>query len=211
MEVSESKIWILWLIVIPFGQLLGWLLHHFWDKLTKPVQRTMLGFFAVSIFVALCTIFSPWSFRGYWLQAINLSMAYISATCLGCLAFKDSLGSLMLLARGVAVFVALFTYCGLIDAYLRADLPYTQTKLGDHLILRRSSGGWAGIDWEGIAIIQQPAWLPFLEKTLYTQHIGNAGDCNENTMSVKPDPVSREIRVQCGQTVPQIFVRVKIP
>ena len=114
-------------------------------------------------------------------------------------------------ARACAVFVALLVYSSLLIAYWRSNSPETQTTLGDHLVLRRGSGGWGGIDWEGVTIVQQPAGLPFLEKRLYTIRIGDAGDCDETSVRVDPDPITHQIRVQCGRQKPYVFAVVKMP
>jgi hypothetical protein len=205
-------IWVLWIIAIPLGPVIGWLCQKCWTRLNSFLRRTMLVFFAASITVGLCTIFTPWSFRGFWLQAANLVLAYNSATCLVCLAFKKSTSSFSVFAaRGIAVIVALLVYSGLFIDYWRTDLPDNETKLGDHLILRRCSGGWAGIDWEGVTIVQQPPWLPVLEKRLYSIHIGVAGDCDATSVRVDTNLVSHEIRVQCGRQNPHVLARVKMP
>jgi hypothetical protein len=212
MNASIFYIWILWIIAIPLGPFVGWLCQKYWTPLSSFLRRAMLAFFGVSIAVGLCTIFTPWSFRGFWLQAVNLVLAYNSATCLVCLAFKKSGRSFSLFAaRGIAVIVALLVYSGLFVDYWRTDLPDTETRLGDHLALRRCSGGWAGIDWEGVTIVQQPPWLPVLEKRLYSVHIGVAGDCDASSVRVDLDPLSHEIRVQCGRQNPYVFARVKTP
>jgi hypothetical protein len=212
MNASVFYIWILWIIAIPLGPFMGWLCQKCWKRLNSFLRRTMLAFFAASITVGLCTIFTPWSFRGFWPQAVNLALAYSSATCLVCLAFRKSTRSLSLFAaRGIAIIVALLVYSGLFINYWRTDLPDTETKLGDHLVLRRCSGGWAGIDWEGVTIVQQPPWLPVLEKRLYSVHIGVAGDCDATSVRVDSEPISHEIRVQCGRQNPYVFARVKTP
>jgi hypothetical protein len=200
MEASDTNIWILWMIAIPLGPLLGWCFQKFWAGLDKFFRHIMLALFTLSTTVALCTTFTPCSLRGFWPQAANLAFAYISATCLVCLAFKKSTRSFSLFAaRGFAILGGLLIYSSLFIAYWRSNSPETQTTLGDHLVLRRSSGGWAGVDWEGVTIVQQPARLPFLEKRLYTTRIGLAGDCDETSVRVDPDPISHEIRVQCGR------------
>jgi hypothetical protein len=212
MNASIFYIWILWLIAVPLGPFMGWLSQKYWTRLNSFLRRNLLAFFGASITVGLCTIFTPWSFRGFWLQAVNLVLAYNSATCLVCLAFKKSTRSFSLFAaRVIAVIVALLVYSGLFIDYWRTDLPDTETRLGDQLVLRRCSGGWAGIDWEGVTIVQQPTWLPVLEKRLYSVHIGVAGDCDAASVRVDPDPISHEIRVQCGRQNPYVFARVKMP
>ena len=212
MNASIFYIWILWIIAIPLVPFIGWLCQKYWTRLNSFLRSTMLAFFGASITSGLCTIFTPWSCRGFWLQAVNLVLAYNSATCLVCLAFKKSTRSFSLFAaRGIAVIVALLVYSGLFIDYWRTDLPDTETRLGDHLVLRRCSGGWAGIDWEGVTIVQQPAWLPVLEKRLYSVHIGVAGDCDAASVRVDPDPISHEIRVQCGRQNPYVIARVKMP
>lgn len=212
MEFCDDKIWILWMAAIPLGPFLGWLFQKFWPSLNMSFRRIAMAIFALSAAVGLCTTFTPWSFRGYWPQAVNLAFAYISATCLVCVAFRKTTRSSSLFgAKGFALLIAFFVYSGLLIAYWRTDLPETQTKLGHDLVLRRSSGGWAGINWEGVTIFQQPNRFPFLEKRLYSIHIGDAGDCDEASVRVDPDPVLREIRVQCGRQAPYVFAKVKMP
>src|ERR1700761_3170447 len=173
MAASEDNVWILWVIAIPLGPLLAWLLQKFWAGLTRLLRCFALALFVVSTTVGLYTIFTPWSFRGFWPQAVNLALAYISAVCLCGIAFKDSKRSFSLLAaRCFVVAILLFVCCGLFLAYRRSDPVESETKLGDNLVVRRCSGGWAGIDWEGVTIVQQPARLPFIEKTLYHIRIG---------------------------------------
>jgi hypothetical protein len=212
MEASRTNILVLWVIAIPLGPILGWLFQKFWIRLGASFRGIMFALSAMSITVALCTIFTTWSFRGYWPQAVNLCIAYILATCLGCLAFRKPSRSFPLFATRVfAVLLALLVYYGLLVAYWRTNPSETQTKLGDHLVLRRSSGGWAGINWEGVTIVQQPTRLPFLEKRLYRIRIGDAGDCDETSVHVEPDPISHEILVQCGRQNPYVFARIKVP
>lgn len=191
---------------------MGWLCQKYWTRLNSFLRRTLLAFFAASIAVGLCTIFTPWSFRGFWLQAVNLALAYSSATCLVCLSFRKSTRVFWVFAaRGLAVVVAMSVYSTLFIDYWRTDLPDTETTLGDHLVLRRCSGGWAGINWEGVTIVQQPPWLPVLEKRLYSVHIGVAGDCDATSVRVETNPISNEIRVQCGRQTPYVFARIKMP
>jgi hypothetical protein len=212
MNASIYYIWILWIVAIPLGPFIGWLCQKYWTRLNSFLRRTMLVVFAANITVGLGTIFTPWTFRGFWQQAVNLVLAYSAATCLVCLALRKSTRSLSLFAaRGIAVIVALLVYSGLFIDYWRTDVPDSETKLADHLILRRCSGGWAGIDWEGVTIVQQPAWLPLFEKRLYSVHIGVAGDCDATSLRVDADPTSREIRVQCGRQKPYVFARVRMP
>jgi hypothetical protein len=210
MEGSEGNMWILWAIAAPLGPLLGWLLRKFWSSLDRLLRYFALAFFAVSIAVALCTIFTPWSLRGIWPQAVNLALAYISAACLCGVAFTKSKRSLSLFAiRGFAVVILLFVYYGLLFAYWRTDPVESETVLGDNLVVRRCSGGWASIYWEGVTIVQQPSRL--VERTLYRVHIGDTGDCDETSVRVNADPLSREIRVQCGRQNPYTFARIKMP
>jgi hypothetical protein len=102
--------------------------------------------------------------------------------------------------------------CGsLFIAYWRSNPDETQSRLTEQIMLRRSSGGWAGIYWQGVTLVQQPAGLPFLEKRLYSVRIGETEDCDEGSVQVVPDRLAREIRVQCGRQNPVLMAHVKIP
>jgi peptidoglycan/LPS O-acetylase OafA/YrhL len=141
---SGSKLWILWVIALPLGPLVGWLVQKLWRKFDPDRRRPLLALFAVSLTAGLFTLFTRWSFRGLWPQAANLTLAYISAACFLVIVFTKSRKSFYLFAlRGFAVFVFVLLCYGLADAYLRTDLPEKETRLGDHLILRQASGGWA--------------------------------------------------------------------
>jgi len=212
MDPSVFYIWILWMIAIPLGPLLGWLVQKYWAALDRLVRRTIFAFFGVSTAIGLCTLFTPWSFRGFWPQAANLVVAYVSSASLVCVVFKKAPRSFSLFAaRGFAVIIALVLYAGLISAYWRTDPPELETRLRNDLVLRRCSGGWAGLDWEGVTIVYRPARLPFLEKTLYNEHIGVTDDCDETSIRVEPDSSSHEILVQCGRQNPYVFARVRMP
>jgi hypothetical protein len=115
-----------------------------------------------------------------------------------------------------AVVLVVISYC-LWTAFWRHstwDVDESQTyeaELGEHLVLRRVSGGELAQDWEGVAIIQRPAALPFLERQLYSIHIGDTEDCNPNTIRVLPDRSSRLVTVQCGDKNPYVWAQVKMP
>ena len=83
-------------------------------------------------------------------------------------------------------------------SYWRYYPPVEVVQLSDELVLRRFSGGFAGADWEGVTIAEQPRRLRLLEKVLYTRHIGHAGDCNETSVRIWLDSASRMIHVECG-------------
>ncbi len=150
------------------------------------------------IAVTLSTVFTPWSLRGYRLQSLNLVSGYMAATCVGFLALRTKKRSnAFFAARGLALFMALFVYYGLWCAYWRTTPNEEQTPISGDVVLRRSAGGWAGQYREGVTLVQQPKRFPLLEKTLYSINIGDVGDCEESSVKVAQDPVSREIVVQC--------------
>lgn len=211
MYVSGTNLWLLWVFVLPLGPLLGWWIHGHWTRFGPARRHAGLAFFLVSLGMGLFTLFTRWSFRGFWPQAANLALAYISAACCSAIVFTKSRNSFYLVAlRSLAVFVFVLLCYGLSEAYLRTDLPEKETHLGDHLILRQASGGWAGIDWEGVMIVQQPRYLPFLEKRLFSLHIGDEGDCDETSVHITPNNSSHEILIRCGSS-DFIYGRVKMP
>ena len=85
-----------------------------------------------------------------------------------------------------------------------------EESLGDNLILRRTSGGFGGTYWEGVEILQQYPKKNGLKKSLYSVRIGDAGDCNETSVHVTPDPAAKLITIRCG-TSPYVYGRVQMP
>ncbi len=91
------------------------------------------------------------------------------------------------------------------------ELGITETALGDNLTLRQDKGGWAGLYWEGVTILQRPRYLPFLQKTIYSIHMGDTDDCDEKQVRVTPDRAKKEVVVQCGLQHPYTVAHVKMP
>jgi hypothetical protein len=117
MYVSDSKLWILWVVIVPLGPLLGGLLQRIWGKLSTDRQRAMLLFFVISLSEGLFTLFTQWSLRGFWPQALNLAIAYTSSLCLLAVAFKKRKKSWEIVAiRSTVVLVFLAVCFGLVDA-----------------------------------------------------------------------------------------------
>jgi hypothetical protein len=211
MYVSDSKLWILWVVIVPLGPLLGWLLQQKWEKISTDRRRAMLLFFSISLGEGLFTLFTRWSLRGFWPQALNLAVAYTSSLCLLAMAFKKRKKSWEIVAlRSIGVMVFLLLCYGLADVSLRSDIPDSETNLGNHLLLRRAAGGWAGMDWESVTIVQQPRYFPIVEKRLFTTHIGDEGDCDETSVHVTPNTSSHEIVIRCGSD-DFIYGQVKVP
>lgn len=211
MYVSGSKIWILWVIALPLGPLLGWLLQRRWGRLHADRRRALLMFFTISLSLGLFTLFTCWSLSGFWPQALNLALAYTSSICLlGVALIKQKISPVIAALRSLGLLVVLLLCYGLVKAYLVTDLPDSETRLGDHLILFRASGGWAGIDWEGVTIVQRPRYFPLVEKRLFSMHIGDEGDCDETSVHVIPNTSAHEILIRCGSG-DFIYGRVKMP
>jgi hypothetical protein len=211
MYVSDSKLWILWVVIVPLGPLLGWLLQRIWGKLSNDRRRAVLLFFVISLSEGLFTLFTRWSLRGFWPQALNLAVAYTSSICLLAVALKKRKKSAVVVAlRSFAVLVFLLLCYGLADVYLITDVPESETNLGNHLVLRRASGGWAGIDWEGVTIVHRPRSFPLVEKRIFSIHIGDEGDCDETSVHVIPNNSAHEILIRCGSG-DSIYGRVKMP
>jgi hypothetical protein len=83
--------------------------------------------------------------------------------------------------------------------------------VGNNVVVRRTSGGMFAQDWEGVRIIERSRHFPLLEKTLYSVNIGETELCNGATVRAVPDSIAHQVTVQCGDTKPYVWARVKIP
>jgi len=190
----------------------AWLLPRYWPRLGLRLRRALATAFIASTLVALASVFTPWSLRGFWPQAVNLLLGFLSATCLLVLSLRSAHGRQPWTGlRPFAVVAAMLMYYALWVVYWRSELPVAETRLTDQIVLRRTSGGWAGIGWEGVTIVEQPRRFPFLERVLYSQHIGETSDCDRNSLHVTPDDASRTIRVTCGVRDVAVWATVRMP
>jgi hypothetical protein len=211
-KAYEPDLGFIWVIVIPASLLGGWIVRMVWSHIGKHAQYGLLGVFFMLMTITTITVFTPWSLRGYWPQSFSLILGCIAATCVGFLSLQRKTRSDAFLAvRGLGLLAVLFVFYGLWCAHWRSNTNEDQTPISGDVVLRRSAGGWGGQYWEGVTLVQQPKRFPFLERTLYSVNIGDAGDCDQSSVNVAQDPISREIVVQCGRKSPYVWARIKIP
>jgi len=218
MEMLKQHFWtVLWLFVLPLGPVIGFLVRKRLCFQAR-MQSVIVCILAASVACGICATLTRFSFTSGSLAAANLVLAYLSANCLLFSAFRRQPGSgLIVASRIFALLLAFFLtyslgYALLFNSGWDEDAKAkTETPLGDHLFLIRTSGGMLAQNWEGVEITQRSPVLPLIQKTLYSIHIGETEDCNEGTVAAHPDPVLREVVVECDGPKPYIWAHVKMP
>jgi hypothetical protein len=207
-------------LALLFGAPIGaFFLSRAWPRFSKSVSTRLAWTFSLSIATALLATLSQYSFKAYAWEATTLALAWCSGCCVLSLAFLKTSGNISAACLGILKRIGSLLALGLVlygslHAWNRRanwSLPVTEAALGDDLVLRRDEGGWLGQNWEGVTIVQRFPKLPFIERTLYAIRMGDTEDCDETQVRVTPDPVEREVLVQCGTNHPYTWAHVKMP
>ncbi len=165
----------------------------------------------LAVGVELATTLTSWSFSAFWVQEVNLLLAYVSVCMLILLGHRA--GQKIAFSRleyASMCLLAIVLYSFWVD-FWRSDPVDSATQVAPHVLVLRRSGGMFAQNWEGVKVIYHPASLPFLEKTLYAIRIGETDDCNEATVHAMYDSTDRTVVVACEGPKPYLWERVKLP
>jgi hypothetical protein len=87
---------------------------------------------------------------------------------------------------------------------LREKIPVGNASFKGHLVARVYERGFVGSDFDQVVIVEQPPWLPFMERTLREQTILD-GECFTSTAQLIPTPNGDSVQLICGQRAVEVI------
>ena len=192
------------------GPLLALLLRSSVRRLPGRARGFVAGICVLLVVVELLTTLSPISFRGFWLQEVNLELAYV-AVCLLIMMVHDNLhqgrGSVLEIAA-IGLLPLLF-WSFWVD-YWRSDPIDSQEHLSRNVVVNHHSGGAFAQNWEAVTVVQRYPAFPILERQLLQVRMGITDDCNPNTVRVEVSPIGL-VTVRCGPPGSFVFGQMSLP
>jgi MFS family permease len=179
---AERWLWILWLVACPLGPILGFFVRRHWKRLTSDQRRGTILVGLVPVLLTAILAFTPWSFRGFWADAITVALAYVEVMVLCWLPPRRRLKPLGWFLPAVSVVIALIfgvaTYTGIFLLVFADKIPRRQIDVGPGLVARVTAGGMVTHWYEIVSLVWQPQWVPFLEKELEQRTFKDESDCD---------------------------------
>ena len=197
LESTAIALRIGWPVVLALSPLCGWLLANSWQRLSGRWRKTVLVTSFLSLALVSSTLFAQWALRGFWANAVNLGLAYVLLSALIWLACKKAPGLLRIAAPLLANLTCTIPILIFI-VLVRDEIPVGHASFGGHLVARIYERGFTGNDFDLVVVVEQPHWLPFMEKTLREQSIWD-GDCITTTARLVPTSTGNAVQVICGQ------------
>ena len=172
-----------------------------WVKAFSPVRQIAIACCILSIVIALCTLFTLWSLRGFWPDAINLALAYVSVWLICSIPRRHDR-----LAGGIArniigaasVLLALFVYTYL-PFVLTMDgrVPDSVVQVRPRLEARISQFGWVTMNTDLVDFYQQPRWFPLIEHRVRRVAHSFSDTCAIGKLRVHGDSGSDFVETDC--------------
>jgi hypothetical protein len=198
-DFTERTLWFGWIAILLLSPLYGWLLRGRWPKISRIWRCIILAGFFISLLLAFCAHFTPWSLRGFWANTVNLALAYISLSALIWLVFMRA-------SKWVSIAAPLFfsalsilpILIGLV--FVGDEIPRREFSFGGHLVGHIYERGWGGSDFDEVIVVYQPLWIPLIEKTIYNRSV-DPGECNHLLLQPASISVEKPIQIVCGQRI----------
>jgi hypothetical protein len=206
MNLTEHVVWSGWIVVLGLGPLCGWIAGRQWGRLNSGVRAFILACCLISLALGGCTLWAPWTLRGFWANAANLMLAYISFSVLDWLAFRSRRKWLSILGP-LAVNLVCVTpiFVGLI--FCEDQIPRRAVRLTDDLVFRVYAKRAPGTDFDEVMVIREPGWLPVAEEKIYRRNI-HYWECTAASARFVSAPAGDTVEILCEK---QVLERISVP
>jgi len=193
-------LWLLWVVAVPLGPLTGALARRRWRAITSRSLRILSRAAMLSISMSLLMIFTPWSLRGFWADAVNLALAYVAVWVLCSLPYRRAkwVGEHGRIVAGIpSALLAIFVYTMLpFLAVTDGMVPNSFQEVKPGLVARISQFGWETMNTDIVELVQRPRWFPVIEHSIY-KWVNSNETCDLGKIRVYADPSSDSVVSTC--------------
>ena len=169
-EHPVITLWVLWLIAVPAGPLVGLFVRKRWSSIPSRRRITLFRVCFLSIALALMLL-TRWSLRGFWADAVNLALAYVAVWILCSVPYTRMkwLGENgRLLAGFPSVLLALCVYTNLpFVVVVDGTAPNSIQQVRPGLVASIHQFGWETMNTDIVELVKRPRWFPVIEHTVY--------------------------------------------
>lgn len=177
--MADLALWLIWLVAASLAPLAGWMTRKYWQRLIPEVRWAMVSLCFLALGVACGCLYTPWSLRGFWADAVVVALAYVCLSVLCWLSFRNAAKWLSQIAPLLAgtgngiVFLAVSTFFIYIG-FTQGMIPTNEVALGNHITVRTRQFGWVfSMGYNEISLLQAPAWLPLIERETYKRYFSD--------------------------------------
>jgi hypothetical protein len=206
LNFTEHMVWSGWVSVLTLGPVCGWIAARQWTPVNSVGRAVIVACCLVSLALAGCTLWAPWTLRGFWANAANLMLAYLSFSILLWVAFRSARKWLSILGP-LAVNLVCVTpiFIGLI--FCEDQIPRRAVRLADNLVFRVYAKRAPGKDFDEVNVVRQPSWLPVMEEKIYRRTI-HYWECTAASARLVPAPEGGAVEIVCEK---QVLDRIATP
>ena len=194
-------LWVLWIITIPLGPVIGTLAQRRWNVLPSRLKRICTGAAFISIGIALLTIFTTWSLRGFWADAVNLALAYVAVWVLCSRPYERAKwfrkgGRILVAIPSVLLAVCIYTaipFFGFTDGMV----PTSVEEVKPGIVARISQFGWETMNTDIVELVHRPRWFPVIEHSIH-KWVNSNDTCDLGKLRVYAQPNSDLVVSTCS-------------
>jgi hypothetical protein len=193
-----------WAAVCLVSPFIGWLVARSWRSSGSIWRLCILAACLISFALAACTLFAPWSLRGFWANAADLAVAFVSLSVLIWLALSrcprwlSVLGPVLIqIALVVPVFIGL--------VFSDDQIPFREMRLSANVDARIYRKRFPGTDFDEMTVVHRPGWLPVVEHTIYRRNI-KYWECTSASARMAAAATGDVVQIVCGQQVMDTIV-----
>lgn len=199
-EHPVVTLWVLWLIAVPSGPLIGLLVRRRWSSIAYRGRFVLFGVTLSNIVLALVMVLTRWSLRGFWADAVNLALAYIAVWVLCSVPYvrmKWFGKKGRLIAGFPSVLLALCVYTNLpFVVVIDGMAPNSVREVRPGLVASIHQFGWETMNTDIIELVKRPRWFPVIEHTVY-KWVSSDGTCGLGKIQVYAEPKSNVVVSTC--------------
>lgn len=194
-------LWVVWIMTIPLGPVIGTLAQRRWNALPTLSQRVFTCAALISIGIALLTIFTAWSLRGFWANAVNLALAYVAVWVLCSRPYERAewfrkAGRILVAIPSVLLAVCIYTaipFFGFTDGMV----PTSVEEVKPGIVARISQFGWETMNTDIVELVHRPRWFPVIEHSIH-KWVNSNDTCGLGKIRVYAQPNSDLVVSTCS-------------
>ncbi len=211
-EHPVITLWLLWLLTVPTGPLIGLLIRKNWRLHTRRWQLVVLSAALLSLCISFITLLTKWSLRGFWADAVNLALAYVAVWILCSIPYQRLrwLGENGRLIVGFpSMLLALFVYTNLpFVIIVDGMVPNSVVNVKPGVTAVVHQFGWETMNTDIVELVRRPRWFPIVEHTL-VRWVNSDETCGFGKLHVYAEPKSDAVVSICLDN-PRVYDRAVI-